>query len=737
MAETYQSIGKRIRRPDAAARLTGHEPYTADLTLPGMLHARLVLSSEARANVRSINREAALAIPGVAAIVTADDLPEFARDDDQVVHETFFLAHRRVNYVGQPVAVALADTPEAAEAAADLVRIDYDPLPLVVDPGAALDSGAPVLRETMDSNQSAVIRYERGDIDRAFENADVTVEREFRSNAVYQSYLEPRAVVASPDGLGRLTIYTPTQGQFMVRSMVARALRRPEQDIAVQPMTVGGGFGAKFVLFEPLVALLAIQAGQPVKLVLDRSEDFIGTIHAPEAILRIALAASTDGKIAGMKANLIYGTGFFSHSPYQGAAIMLGSWYPAPNLSITSTEVYTNRCGAAAYRAPGLTAMAFAVEQLIDELAGKLGASPIDLRLLNAATSGAPMADGNPWPPHELPRVLEAAKEHPLWRAPRAAGEGIGIAMGMMRGSSEPASATARLIADGALSVTVGSIDITGTNTGLTQIAAEAFGVPVEQVRVTTAPSDVAPHSGGSGGSKILYTLGNAVIVAVREARDQALALAAGELEVSPDDLEIFDGGVRVIGSPDRTLTFREIVARTSGMGARYAPVHGHGNVANTERAPGGAVHIARVRVDHDTGEVQVTGYAALHDVGRAINPAEVEGQIHGGFAQGIGWALFEAHPYDERGQPVAASYMDYALPKATQTPAIESAILEFPAPDGPFGAKGIGEPPVVPVAAAIANAIHDATGVRLTELPMTQERVWRALRAGSTTDNG
>lgn len=733
MTTSYRVIGKRVRRQDAGPRLTGHERYTGDLSLPGMLHAAFVLSTQAHARILNIDATAAMAVPGVEHVVTAVDLPEFARNDAELVRDRFFLAHERVLYAGQHLAVVLAETPEAAEEAAELVRVEYEPLPPALDLDLALADGAAPVHPELGHNRSAAVRYERGDVDAALAAAAIAVSGEFHSEAVYQSYLEPRAVVASADALGRVTVYTPTQGQFAMRSMVAQALRLPEHEVIIQPMVVGGGFGAKFVLFEPLVALLAQLTGRPVKLVLSRSADFVATVQAPQSRVRATLTADTAGRITAIDADVVVDTGTFSRSPYQLMGLMLGSWYPASNLRISSTEVYTNRSGAAPYRAPGLAPMAFALEQLVDELAHGLGLSSLELRARNVARPGDPMADDVPWPAQELARLIAEAERHPLWATPKQPGEGVGVAIGALRGSSEPASASVRLIADGALSVSVGSIDITGTNGALAQIAAETFGLPLEQVRVATAPSNLAPHSGGSGGSKILYTVGNAVIAATRDAREQALDIAAELLEVDVDDLELSDGVVRVFGAPDQTLTLQELVSNTSGLGARFAPVHGQGNVANRTKAPGVTVHLARVQVDTETGEVAITGYAALHDVGQAINPAEVEGQIHGGVVQGLGWAFYEALRFDADGQPLTASYMDYALPRATHTPEIDARIFEFPAPEGPFGAKGIGEPPVIPPAAALANAIHDATGLRLRQLPMTAERVWRALHEDET----
>jgi CO/xanthine dehydrogenase Mo-binding subunit len=405
---------------------------------------------------------------------------------------------------------------------------------------------------------------------------------------------------------------------------------------------------------------------------------------------------------------------------------MVGSTYRVENLDIISREVSTNRTGAGAYRAPGLPPLAFALETVVDEIAWMLEISPIALRRRNVARGGDLMADGVVWPPFDARLLLDVIESHPLWSAPLGPDEGRGIALGMMRGATESASASARLNPDGTLSVIVGSIDLTGTTGALTQIAAEVFGVPPDRVKVLTAPTDAAPHSGGTGGSKIVYTVGNAVMQAAGDARRQALAVAADALEVRADDLEIDGERVVVIGAPDRAVTLAQVHARTVAIGSRHAPVFGHGNVANPEKGPTSAVHLARVKVDRDTGAVRVTGYVAAQDVGKAINPAEIDGQIHGAVVQGIGWGLSEGMRYDDDGQLVTGTFMDYAMPHGLDLPPIETIIVENPSPDGPFGARGVGEVPIVPPAAAIANAIHDATGLRPSALPMTPESVWR-----------
>jgi CO/xanthine dehydrogenase Mo-binding subunit len=725
-----------MKRPDAVPRLTGHEPYTDDVSLPGMLHAHVVTSLHACAEITAIHTEQAAAVPGVFAVVTADDLPEFAQNDAPDDRMRFFLAHKRASYVGQPIAAVLADSVSAAEEAADLVRVEYEPQPAVVYVDQALSNSAPQVRPSraethpdQHPNLSGEIIFERGDIDAAFRDAAVIIERTFRTHSVHQGYMEPRSATAAPQPPGKLTVWSATQGQFMLRTSLAASLGIAEDDLHIEPLTVGGGFGGRFMLLEPLVGLLAMLYDRPVKLTISRSQDFAGTTPAPEKLITLGLAADREGNIAGLRADLLFNTGYFSKTPYQLASLSLGSNYKFPNMYLRSREVFSNRSGTGSYRAPGQPQMAFAIEQLVEELARELNMSPIELRLRNVAGTGDLLADNKEeWQPFDLKPLLREIEQHPLWTEPTGPNEGVGVAIGARRGATDAAEATARLTGDGTLHIVIGSNDITGVTTSLTQIAADVLGVSPRRVRVTTAPSDIAPFSGGSGGSKILYTVGNAVIEATENAREQILAIASSELEVGMDDLEIQEDRVAVRGSEEHFIAFDTIYRLTIGHSKRHDPVVGTGDQANPVKAASVCANLARVRVDPDTGEVTITGFFTVQDVGRAINPAEVEAQIHGGALQGIGIGLFEELVYDESGQLLTGTFMDYALPKARQAPHIEVRMIEDPAPHGPFGARGVAEPPIIGPAAAIANAIHDATGVRLTELPMTPERVWRAL---------
>jgi CO/xanthine dehydrogenase Mo-binding subunit len=502
-------------------------------------------------------------------------------------------------------------------------------------------------------------------------------------------------------------------------------------------MPVGGGFGGKFVLIEPLLAVIAVAAKRPVRLVLTRMEEFLATNPSPQCIIEVKTGARRDGTLTALQARVVFDTGVYPGSPLQIACLLLGGYYRFPNLDIHGYEVLTNRFGPGAYRAPGAPQATFAIESQLDELARKLGLDPLELRLRNAVAEGDPQPDGTPWPRIGLRECLERLRAHPAWRdrgaPPRggdAAGrrEGVGIAVGGWPGGLEPAAAACRLDNDGRVTVVTGSVDLTGTNTTLALIAAEVLGLRPDQVRVVNGDSDAAPFAGVSGGSKITYTVGAAVRRAAEDARQQILRIAADVLESSVEDLEIVDGTVQVRGAPARALPLAEIGRLSTTFGARFAPVDGRGTSAITANAPGFAAQLARVAVDEETGEVAVRRYVAVQDVGRALNPAAVEGQLHGGVAQGIGWALYERMVFDEDGRLLTASFLDYAVPSATRVPPIETAFVEVPSADGPFGAKGVGEPPVVPGAAAVANAVRDAVGVRVTEIPITPERLLRAL---------
>jgi CO/xanthine dehydrogenase Mo-binding subunit len=721
-----------------------------------MLHARMAASPYSHARLLSIDTAPALAVPGVVRVLTAKDLPPIpAKGRAQLL-----LARDRVMFHGQPVALVLGESEAAAQDGADALAVEYEPLAPVLDLEAALQPGSPALwsegipggsaeeaaahgasgggggqARASSPNVANRVAFERGDLAAGFAAAEVVIEREYRTAGVHQSYLEPQVTLVDHDAVtGGLDVYTSTQASFYVRDTIAAMLGLDPATVRVIAMPVGGGFGGKFVLYQPLVALAAKLTGRAVRHQLTRMEEMLAANPAPATRLRVKLGGTRDGKITALDAELVMDNGCFPSSMAGLSGYLLGSNYTIPNQRVVGLEVVTCKASAGAYRAPCAPQCAFALETALDELAAAIGADPLELRRRHAAKPGDPMATRQPWPGMGLSEVLHALAEHPAWRdrdRARSAGRGVGIAVAGWPGGTEPAAAACALDSDGTLKVHIGSVDITGTNTALGLMAAETFGLDPERVRVVAGDTRSAPFAGSSGGSKILYTVGPAVIQAAQEARQQALELASQMLEADPADLEIADGKVRVKGSPDSAVPLAKIAQRTMSFGSKHAPVFGHGRYAQKGHAPGFCAQLAEVEVDRDTGEVKLHRLVVIQDAGRAINPASVRGQMSGGAVQGIGWGLYEGLSYDEQGQLVTATLTDYALPRVEHTPELlELQIVEVPAESGPFGARGVGEPPIIATAAAIANAIADATRVRLTELPMTAPRVHQAIVA-------
>ena len=749
----FSFVGKPTPLIDGPAKVTGNLKYTGDLKLAGMLHARFVLSTYAHANITGVDASAALEVPGVQQVLTCDDLPEVTPSS----RARLMLARGRVIFVGQPIAIVLADTAAAAADGAELVEVDYDPLDAVTSMDDALADGANIVwpngiptgagdeaahgadtggeSEGDDkeiSNIAGQTKMDTGDIDAAFDEADVVVERSFDTPMVHQSSIETQGWVAQPNPVnGGLTMWGSIQSPFGVRFDVADVLGVPESDVTVYGMPVGGAFGAKFGLYEPLVALVAATVGRPVSLILTRGEELLSTNPAPALRIRGKLGFKSDGALIAMQSDVTADTGVYPSGLGGFAAMQFASFYRSPNLRLESTNVVTNKQSVGAYRAPTSPTAFMAVETLFDEAAAQLGMDPVELRLKNAARTGDPAPDGEDFPVIGMVETLEAAREHPLWKnreASRARGRGVGIAIGGWMGGLEPGASVCKLNRDGVLQVQIGTADLSGTPTSFAQLAAEAYGVDVDKVRFVYSDTDSAPYGGGVGGSKTLYTLGNAVIRAAEDARRQTLAIAAEEFEVSAEDLEIVDGRVQVRGFPDRSVALGDLAGKAMTFGGKYDPIHGSGSQSVTDRAPSFCAQIAEVAVDEETGEVDLLNLAVVQEVGRAINPLTVEGQMQGGAVQGVGWALYEEMRYDDDGQLLSGSWMDYAMPDAVQAAPIQTQIVEVPSISGPFGARGVGEPPVIPTVAAIANAVAHATGVRMSQTPMTAPRVLEAL---------
>lgn len=750
-----KTVGTRMKRIDAPAKLTGVERFTGDMRPRGLLHARLVGAMNAHSLIRGVDKTAALAIPGVVAVLTADDLP-ISLDASGRPHKTP-IAHGESLYVGHPVALVLADSEAAAEDGAAAVFIDEEEMPSIVTLDQAMDFASPPMRSQaaaggeeeagmhnadaaqhtgteevkLPPNVANSSHFTRGDVNAGFAGAAEIVELTFGSLTVHQGYLETQACMVEIDPLGDISVYTSTQASFYCRTRVAETVGVPVHRVKVVPMPVGGGFGGKFVLIEPLVAAAAVAVNRPVLLQYTRMEDFVAANPAPDCRISLRVGAKADGTLTALQSEVIFDSGAGGMAPMEISAILMGGYYRVPNLDIRGYAVLTHKAGGGAYRAPGAQQGSFAIESVMDELAHKLGIDPIALRLKNCVVEGDLRPNGSPWPRIGLKETLTALQKHPAWKnraAAQKAGHGFGVAVGGWPGGVEPAAAVCRLDQDGTITVVLGSVDLSGTNTTFSQIAAEAFGIDHGSVRITTADTTSAPYAGGTGGSKITYTMGPVVKQAAEEARKQVLQIAAQHLEASAKDLEITNGQVQVKGVPSSAVSLKQIAQMSMSFGAKYAPVYGAGQNAITDTAPGFAVHLVEVSIDRETGEIDVERYVAAQDVGFAINPALVESQIHGAVVQGLGWALHEGLQFDSDGQPLNPSFMDYVMPKAPMAPAIETLLVEVPSVHGAYGSKGVGEPPAIPGPGAVANAIRDATGVRLTDLPMKPQTLMEKL---------
>lgn len=751
MSTDYRFLGKRRPMIEGPEKVSGRTQYTGDLVLPRMLHARPVLSPHAHARIVSIDVAEAKAVPGVVAVLTDQDLP--TRNRPIASRNSAVLARERVVFQGQPVALVVGETEEAATDGAALVVVDFEPLDPVIDPERAMLPDSPLVwpeglhedddmasmhaavdageeEERKPSNVHGHLHFQRGDAEAGLAASDVVVRRTYRTPSMHQGYMEPHASVADYDPVRKeLTVHTSTQGQYQVRDELAKLLGLPQQRVRVIPMTVGGGFGAKYGIIDPLVAGASMVTGRPVRMVLSRTEDFLATTPAPASIIELQLGATSDGVLNGLKARCVIDNGAFSMSLGGIMGVLIGGYYRCANVDIECFDVVTNKLPAGAYRAPGAPPTSFALETAMDDIASQLGLDPLEFRIRNASGDGDLMGNGDPWPSLGMRECLERMREHPIWRDRTGApDEGVGIALGAWPGAASPAAAICRVQGDGTVQVNVGSVDISGLNSSLVLVAAEVLQVHPDHVELVQGDTRGGLFAGPSGGSQTTYSVSTAVRAAAEEARRQLFHEAAERLEVGEEDLEMDNGEVQVKGAPTRRMTIPELASSAEHRRGGQGPITGDGRSAMPSNAPGATGHVVRVRVDRETGSVTLLDYASVQDIGFAMNPMMVEGQIQGGTVQGLGWGLHEAMVHDADGQLITASFLDYPIPSIDVVSNIDVQLVEKPSEHGLNGARIVGEPPVVPGAGAIANAIFAAVGARLDEIPMTPERVLAAL---------
>jgi CO/xanthine dehydrogenase Mo-binding subunit len=752
----------RFPRADGLDKVSGQGRYTADLTATGMLHARFCYAGQPHARITRIDTTKALRHPGVLAVMTQDDVPQ-VRYGNAVKDRTLF-ARDVVRFEGEVVAAVAALTPEAADEAVRLIDIGYEPLTAILDPEAALRADSPLVHpdwasyKAMDglvrqANDCAYVDIVKGDVDAGLRQAAQVVEERYHVDMTHAVPIEPHAILAQWEG-DHVTIWTTSQVPFLARSGVAETLGIPESKVRIVVPHLGGGFGGKCEFhFEAHVAALARKARRPVRLVFTRHEEFIAPdkVRHP-MVIDLQTGLAQDGMITARRATVYLDSGAYaSDAPAiaEIATMMAAGPYRIPHLRIAAHTMYTNRTPAGSVRAPSGPQVCWAVEQHTDVLAERAGLDPVEFRRRNLAREGDEGPTGQRMQAIGVLECLERAAKRIEWGRARQPGEGVGVACGWWFSLPGPATAYLKLNADGSATLVTGANENgSGAVMGLALLAAEELGIDPEQVAVLYQDTDAGAYDGGSSGSQTTYNNGRAVIEAASELRERLRALAAERLEANPNDLVFEDGAVHVKGVPSRSVTIAELVSTAQGKGelltARGAPLppdmpdNFGASCAGRLVFPAFAdptffCHAVRVQVDKETGVVQVKEVAAGHDFGRVLNPVGAEGQVEGGIVHGIGIALTEGTQYRD-GRQLNPHLLDYKLQTAADAPAIAIDFVETVASGGPRGAKGVGEPPIVPTAGAIANAIADATGVRVRHLPMTAPRVWAALREGRGT---
>ena len=746
----YNVVGTRPVRHDGADKVTGRALYGADFDTAGLLHCKVLRSPHAHAHIRSIDTSAAEALDGVFAVVTFNDFPNVKDatldlgEEVTTLHDlqANILARHKALYKGHAIAAVAANNPHTAEEAVKRIKVDYEVLPPVMTAPEGMADDAPILHESLRTSELGTtiadkktnvadhFQHVKGDITKGFADADVVVEREFNTVTVHQGYIEPHAASALWNNDGRLHIWCSTQGAFPARDATAEALRMPVSQVRVTPMEIGGGFGGKIpVYLEPVAALLSKKSGRPVKVVMSRADVFEASGPTCGSNMKIKVGAKNDGSITAMQAYLAYEAGAFKGSPVGAGAMCVFAAYDVENATIDGYDVVVNKPKTAAYRAPGAPNAAFAAEQVVDELALKLGMDPLDLRLKNASTEGTRRPDGTVFPRIGCVEVLEAMKNHPHYSAPLGENQGRGVAVGYWFNVGFESSVNIAVNADGTITLVEGSTDIGGSRASIAMQAAEVLGIPAESVRPSVVDTDSVGFTAVTGGSRTTYATGWAAYDAALDVKSQMIARAATIWDVDADSIELKDGVFQSTADPELNMSFKDLAGQLGGTGG---PVIGRASRNAGGMGVGGgsfAGNIVDVEVDPDTGKTAVLRFTVVQDAGKAIHPSYVEGQMQGGSVQGIGWALNEEYYMTEDGAMANSTLLDYRMPTSLDLPMIDTVIVEVPS-DHPFGVRGVGEANIVPPTPAIANAIHDAIGLRMDRLPMSpvaiMEETWK-----------
>lgn len=747
----YRIIGKTTPKIDGIDKVTGRSKFGADVSLPAMLIGKVLRSPYAHARIKSIDTKKAEALSGVKAVITSLDIPEMVRNcrgrQGIITDREFYLsqeliAREKTLFHGHAVAAVAAVDKNIAEQALTLIDVDYEILPEVLDPELAMKKSSPVLHDTLFTKSNCGVSdkasnlaehwvVSRGNTDSGFAKADMVVSESFRTQLVHQGYIEPDTDTAYVHPDGTVEVWANTQSTYSIRSDISVLLDIPLNKITVTPTELGGAFGGKETLRAAgLCVALSKQTHLPVQISFTREEVFraTGPGNATQSVIKIG--AKNDGSITAIEAKIIFDAGAFPGAPLRSAIRRVFSHYRTPNLKINAYDVTTNKPHVAAYRAPGATPTAFAIESVIDELARSLDINPLEFRLRNVSTTGDLMPDGVVLPEVNFTEILSRIEQHECWTS-SVTGEnrGRGLALGMWTMPGGTSSCNLNLNGDGSVTLVLGTPDLSGTRTSLGMVAAEILGLDLDDVRVIISNTDVVGYSDASAGDRITYI---ATIAIKRACEDLIQAMKqrlADEINFRPEDIDYDNKQFSIKGVPELGDSWNDVALRTvRGDGALMSSGMACQIPEDTSIAPNATAHVVDVEVDVETGKVNILRYTTFQDVGMAVNPAQVEGQMQGGVAQGIGWALSEEYRYDPDGKLENASLLDYRLQTAADLPYIATQIIEMPSDAHPLGIRAVGQVPIVPPAAAIGNAIRDAIGIRMRHLPMNPERVYKEM---------
>ncbi len=737
-------VGTRPVRPDGVDKVTGRAKFGADFNMPNQLVGKVLRSPHAHAIIKSIDTSKAAALKGVKAVICRDDFEdmpsEFVPAGEMLINYKDMIrnvmAREKALYDGHPVAAVAAVSTAVARKALKLIEVEYEILPHVIDPVPAMADDAPVLHDDMftegvdpaptkPSNVAKRVEFGTGDVEKGFAEADLIIEREFDTAAVHQGYIEPHACVANYSEDGTADLWCSTQGHFVVRGHCAKLVGMDVSKLRVTSSEIGGGFGGKTVVYlEPLALMLSKKCHHPVKMIMGREDVMRSTGPTSGANVWVKMGVKKDGTFVAGEAILKYQAGAFAGSPVQPGCMCAFAPYDMENVKVVGFDIVTNRPKVAAYRAPGAPISEYAVESVVDEIAQKLGMDPIDLRLKNAAKEGTHAAYGPKFGPIGYMKTLEEAKALDHYKVPLGPNQGRGVASGFWFNIGGESCAALQLNVDGTLNLMIGTPDIGGSRASMALMAAETLGVKYEDVRPIIGDTSSLGYTFLTGGSRATFSSGMAVVQASEDIIRQACARAAMVWEIDPEAVTWESGLIKPSGpnaGEFEPMTLADIAKHANKTGG---PIAGHAQINAQGAAPSFGTHVVDVEVDPETGKVDILRYTVLQDAGKAIHPAYVEGQFQGGAAQGIGWALNEEYVYNDKGQMQNTGFLDYRIPVCSDLPMIDTVIVEEPNPRHPFGVRGIGETPIIPPMAAVANAVSRATGIRFTELPMSPPKI-------------